>query len=519
MNGDLAAQVRDVLEVDVSEFRAQAQADAEVVKAELKDGTFDNHRSIVGLEYEFYAVADGRWRRDAADDGAGSELVRVPRRLLELIRFEKELGLHNAEMTTSPQPLNAEGLKAQAAGVRSHLSSALQTTRIEGMRLVSDGLWTVPPSGETARRYLTDSISDRGIRIATNMTDAVRYHAMANGPNAPTPFVIEAPHVSLEADTVMPESLITSIQPHYQVPHASDLPTYHNYALRVAGPLLALGGNSPFFPPDLYDEGVDPETVVEDARAENRIYIFESVLNTADAEKVRFPRDLDTVEEAVDRVAKDPTVVPMPVDRGDRFDDKFATLRRKHGTFWRWVRPVFDGADRSSANARIEFRPIAAQPTVRDSIAFMATFAGLMESLPRHEHPVIGQDWSVAEENFYRAARNGAASEQRWITNDGQETTDPDAIYDDLLSHAVEGLRSAGCSTEVAESYVAPLRARVDSGVTPARWKRARVRARVEDGADLASAIPAMQRAYVTNQTETLLDGCFVDWPGRRASR
>jgi hypothetical protein len=519
MNGDLAPRVRDVLDVDVSEFRAQAQADAEVVKAELKDGTFDNHRALVGLEYEFYAVADGRWRQDGDDDDAGSELVRVPRRLLELIRFEKELGLHNAEMTTSPQPLNAEGLKAQAAGVRSHLSSALQTTRIEGMRLVSDGIWTIPPSGETARQYLTDSISDGGVRIATNMTDAVRYHAMANGPNAPTPFVVEAPHVSLEADTVLPESLITSIQPHYQVPHASDLPTYHNYALRVAGPLLALGVNSPFFPPDLYDEGVDPQAVVEDARAENRIRVFESVLNTPDAEKVRFPRDLDTVADAVDRVANDPTVVPMPVEGGDRFDDKFATLRRKHGTFWRWVRPVFDGADRSSANARIEFRPIAAQPTVRDSIAFLTTFAGLMESLPRHEHPVIAQDWSVAEENFYRAARHGAASEQRWITNDGQETTDPETIYDDLFSHAVAGLQSAGCSADVADSYVAPLRARVDSGVTPARWKRDRVRARVADGAPLSSAIPAMQRSYVTNQTETLLDGSFADWLDGRTGR
>jgi hypothetical protein len=512
MNSDLAAQVRDVLDVDVSEFDAQAQADAEVVKSELRDGTFDNHRSLIGLEYEFYAVADGRWRQERDDEETGAELVRVPRRLLELIRFEKELGLHNAELTTSPQPLNPDGLQAQAAGVRSHLSSALQTTRIEGMRLVSDGIWTIPPSGETARSYLTNSVEDEGVRIATNMTDAVRYHAMANGPNTPTPFAVEAPHVTLEADTVMPESLITSIQPHYQMPHASDLPTYHNYALRVAGPLLALGVNSPFFPPDLYDEGVDPATVVADARAENRIHVFESVLNSENARKVRFPEDLDSVEEAVDRVASDPTVVPMPVESGDRFDDKFATLRRKHGTFWRWVRPVFDGADRSSANARIEFRPIAAQPTVRDSMSFMATFAGLMESLPRHEHPVIGQDWAVARENFYTAAAEGLAGEQRWITYSGEETSDPATLYDDVFSHAVDGLQNVGCSAEAAKTYVEPLRARVREGVTPASWKRERVRERVNDGASLADAIPAMQRAYVEEQTETLLEGSFTEW-------
>ena len=238
----------------------------------------------------------------------------------------------------------------------------------------------------------------------------------------------------------------------------------------------------------------------------------EDIKLSENAQKVRFPEDLDTVEEAVDRVANDPTVVPMPVERGGRFDDRFATLRRKHGTFWRWVRPVFDGADRSSANARIEFRPIAAQPTVRDSMAFVATFAGLMESLTRHEHPVIDQDWAVARENFYAAAERGLASDQRWITNDGKETTDPGAVYDDLFSHAVDGLRTAGCTAEEAEAYVAPLRTRVESGVTPAAWKRDRVGKRVEAGESLETAIPAMQRRYVANQTETLLEGSFADW-------
>jgi hypothetical protein len=125
---------------------------------------------------------------------------------------------------------------------------------------------------------------------------------------------------------------------------------------------------------------------------------------------------------------------------------------------------------------------------------------------------VIGQDWGVARENFYAAAHGGLASEQRWITNSGEETTDPERLYDDILSHAVDGLRSAGCTEADAESYVAPLRARVDSGITPAEWKRDRVRARVDDGESLAAAIPAMQRAYVDSQTETLLDGTFTGW-------
>jgi hypothetical protein len=509
MTDELASRVKDVLSVDASEYEAQAQADAEVVKAELEAGTFDNHQSIVGLEYEFYAVADGRW---SAGNGDGANaLMRVPRRLLELIGFEKELGLHNAEMTTSPQPLNPHGLRAQESEVCARLSAALECTSAEGMRLVSDGIWTIPPAGETAREYLTDSISDDDVRIATNMSDSVRYHAMANGPKAPEKMVLEAPHVRLEADTVMPEALITSIQPHYQVAHAADLPVYFNYALRVAGPLLALGVNSPFFPPDLYDDA-DPTVILGDSHMENRIHVFESVLNTEEADKVRFPEDFDSVEEAVDRVANDATTVPMPVPRGDRFDDEFATLRRKHGTFWRWVRPVFDGATRSSANARIEFRPIAAQPTVRDTIAFQAAFAGLMESLPKREHPVYDQDWSTARENFYTAMREGLTGDLRWITNDGQETTDLRAAYDDIIAHAVDGLRSAGCSEAEAEQYLAPLRARVESAQTPAGWKVEQVRDRLSEGDSFHEAVYEMQRRYIGRQRETLVDGSFADW-------
>ncbi|WP_336025304.1 hypothetical protein [Halobellus salinisoli] len=509
MTEDLADAVRDALAVDVEAFEAQAREDAEVVKAELREGTFDNHQSIVGLEYEFYAVADGRWA--ASDDADVYALMRVPRRLLDLIGFEKELGLHNAEMTTSPQPLNPDGLRAQESEVRARLGAALDCTGAEGIRLVSDGLWTIPPAGETAREYLTDSVEADGVRIATNMSGSVRYHAMANGPTAPEEMTVDAPNVSLSADTVMPESLITSIQPHYQVAHAADLPTYFNYALRVAGPLLALGVNSPFFPPDLYDD-VGAQKILTDGYAENRILVFESVLNTGDVEKVTFPEDLEHVEQAVDRVVDDETVVPMPVPEGNRFDDEFATLRRKHGTYWRWVRPVFDGASRSSANARIEFRPIAAQPTVRDSIAFQATFAGLMESLPRRQHPATSQSWSTARENFYAAMREGLDSGQRWICNDGAETIDVDAVYDDIFAHAVDGLTAAGCSEDEAERYVSPLRARVERETTPADWKVERVREYLADGDDFADAVAEMQRDYVRKQRETFLDGSFADW-------
>ena len=500
---ELAAAVGRALDVDGEVFHDRAREEATQLKEEIRAGTFDNTEAIVGMELELYAVDD---RTDA--------LRRVPRQLLELIGFEKELGLHNAEMQTSPQPLNSHGLAAQRDELKASLLPAQQRVRSDGIRLVSDGMWTVPPNGETARDYLCDCVEKDGVRIGTNMTDAVRYHTMANT-GYPSAFELDAPHVSLKAETVMPESLITSIQPHYQIPHAPDLPEYFSYALRIAAPVLALSVNSPFFPPDLYDDAPD-EDILADAHMENRVGVFESVLNPPDSdptpEKVCFPPDFDSVEDAIDDIVEDDTIVPRRLQSGTRFDDDFVHFRHKHGSYWRWVRPVFEGPTRSAANARIEFRPLPAQPTVDDAIAFEALVAGLMESLVRFEHPIQSLDWETAEANFYAAVRDGLDAEIEWITADGATTTATDEIYGELFEHAREGLEGRGLSTEAAHEYIRPLRERVDRRMTPARWKHDYVRRRVEENVPLAEAIWGMQAAYIRQQKETLLEGTFLDW-------
>jgi hypothetical protein len=502
---EMVESVREALAVDGDAFQAAAEREAEDLKAAVDDGIFDNSQAIVGLELELYAV----------DDRTGA-LQRVPRGLLELIGFEKELGLHNAEMQTSPQPLSSYGLAAQEAELQANLAAALEKTATEDIRLVADGTWTMPPVGETAADYLTDEVEADGIRLGTNMSDSVRYHALANT-DYPSGLRIDVPHVTLSAGTVMPESLITSIQPHYQVPHAPDLPEYFRYALRVAGPLLALGANSPFVPPSLYDDAPDRE-IVADAHMEHRVDIFEGVLNPAGGAappKVCFPPDFATVDEAIDDIAADRTIVPMDLTTGTRFDDRFAHFRHKHGSYWRWVRPVFDGATRSSANARIEFRPLPAQPTIRDAVAFQAVFAGLMESLPRREHPVRGLDWETARDNFYAARADGLQADLTWRTSEGTTTESIAAIGVDLLEHARDGLELAGLSTQAARRHVRPLRERLDRGLTPARWKHDRVRRAVDAGTPLGEAIWGVQAAYVDHQRDTLVEGCFVDWLDR----
>ena len=66
--------------------------------------------------------------------------------------------------------------------------------------------------------------------------------------------------------------------------------------------------------------------------------------------------------------------------------------------------------------------------------------------------------------------------------------------------------------TEEAREYIRPLRERLDRRTTPARWKHDRVREAVNAGVPLTEAIWGMQAEYVDRQSETLIEGSFVDW-------
>jgi hypothetical protein len=491
---DLARAVEEVLAVDRSEFVERVREEATELKRAIQEGTFDNPQPSVGLEYELYGV-----------DGDGG-LQRLPASTMSHRGFDVELGVHNAELQTAPQPLNRPGIDAQLAELQSRVSGPLADPSV---RLVSDGMWTIPPAGETARSYLSATTEVGDVVLTDNMTPSGRYQAFLNT-DYPSGRRLSVPGTDAELDTILTESLTTSIQPHYQVPDPVELPTYFGDALRVAGPVLALTVNSPFLPPDLYEDA-DPETVLA-GHDESRIAAFEGTMNAPDRPpKVRFPEDVDSVAQAVDRVVEDDVIVPARLDPGERYDTAFRHFRHKHGSYWRWVRPVFGGATPADANVRIEFRPVPAQPTLRDSVAVLATVAGALRGLATTDHPVSELAWTDARENFRAAVEDGIDAEITWVDRSG-ETVTGRAAYEDLLAVAHDGLVEVGLSPAAADDWLRPMRARVRHWTTPADWKRRRVRDRLDAGDGLAEAIQGAQRAYVDAQRDTLLSGTFTDW-------
>jgi hypothetical protein len=488
-------------------FESRVAEQTATLRREIAAGRFDSDGVAIGLELETYATdAKGR-------------LVPMPDAAFETAA--KELGVHNAELNTDPDPLTTAGIEAQAAAIRDQLAA---TRAAVDPAVVLDSVWTVPPAAGTIE-YLSATRDIDGLSVPANMRPDPRYCAIDRDClerfGGSIPFSV--PGADHRFPSILFESLATSIQPHVQVPTAVRFPAYYNVAIRTLGPVLALATNSPFLPADLYDD-VAPERLLAETHHELRIEIFEQSVNCTDPPKCRVPGDIDAAEELPDRVAADPLIAPFlsewltaDGERADADPDGFADtvweFGYKRGTYWRWLRAVIGGTPvpglSDERSLRIEYRPLPTQPTVTDTVGFQCLVAGLLVGLVEADHPLTDLPWSAAEESFYAAARDGLAADLAWVTADGGRTADTGRIYEDLFAHARRGLSSQGVDASVVERYLDPIEERWRRGLTPSRWKLDRVRTAVADGATLPEAIGRMQREYtrLSRAHER-----FVDW-------
>jgi hypothetical protein len=493
---------------DLDEFTERIERQAEFLKREIADASLDNADPTIGLEIEVYAVDEDE------------RLTRVPEGVFG-DRFNKELGLHNAEINTAPSVLDAEGLEEQAAQIRAVTDDAADRLAGSGTSIVFDSMWTIPPE-EGTRAYLSDTERAEEMVLAKNMRDHPRYRAIDNAYLDRVEGVdIELPGVSETFPSILVESLATSIQPHLQVPDADDLPAYYNAAIRTMGPVLSLATNSPFAPPDLYAD-VDPDRLLDQTYHELRVPVFEQSVNLPGEDapkKVRFPDDIERTEDTVEKVVEDHTYSPFlrewtgEEDDAESYTDEFWEFDFKRGTYWRWLRAVIGGEpigdDNDERSIRIEYRPLPTQPTVRDNVALLALVAGLLVGLVDRDHPLEKLSWENARASFYGAVEDGMDATLHWVTADGDRTTEAETIYDEIFALARHGLASRGVDADTVDDVLGPIEARRRVATTPSRWKLRRVREALDDGVELEQAVHAMQHDYIATAART---ESFAEW-------
>jgi hypothetical protein len=435
----------------------------------------------------------------------------------------KELGVHNAEINTEPDPFDQTGLEVQSAAVELQVKKARELARERDHELVLDGMWTVPPA-DGSGAYLSAHERVEGYVIADNMRHYPRYVAIDNEAlgHADGSIALSLPGVEKQFPTILFESLTSSIQPHLQIPTAAAFPAYYNAAIRTLGPVLALTANSPFLPADLYEDVTDPEALLAELHHESRIAVFEQSVNTSENPKVRVPRDIESTTDVVDRVLSDDCYAPflrewIHDDPRESVHDEQWEFDHKRGTYWRWLRCVIGGdpvgeiSDEESL--RIEYRPIPTQPTPNDLISAQVLVTGLIRGLGVRDHPLTELPWEAARESFYSAAEDGLDADLDWVTADGERTTDTEVIFEEVFDLARAGLAAQDIDSRRIDQYLEPMERRVEAGMTPSAWKIERVRENLAAGEPFSEAITAMQREYIELSQS---NGCFGDWLSAR---
>src|SRR5215210_8258254 len=373
---------------DRKRHREKVRKDLDVLARMLTESRFDFERPMTGLEIELNLV-----------DEHGEPAMRNAEVLAAIAdpSFQTELGRFNIEINVAPRRLAGGGFTSFEQSVRKSLNDADPRAEAVGGRLVIIGILpTLMPQHVTL-----ESVSENA---RYSMLDQQIFAARGED----LEIIIDGvERLAMVSNTIMPEAACTSTQIHLQV-SPDDFAGYGNAAQAIAGVQVALGANSPYlFGKELVAESRIPlfeqstDTRSDELKAQGvrpRVWFGErwitSIFDLFEENSRYFPALLPISSD------EDPLAV---LDNGGvpHLDE----LRLHNGTVYRWNRPVYDISG-DSPHLRVENRVLPAGPTVVDTMANAAFFAGLVRALAVQERPVWSQmSFQAAHENFLAGVR------------------------------------------------------------------------------------------------------------------
>ena len=439
------------------EFTAQDYADfADALRRETatawewaREGRFADAPLHIGEEIEA-CIIDENYQPMA-----------INRRFLDALNnpcVTEELAGFNIEF--NPPPLKLQpGMVGEFRRVFAQLmQDAFNTAEQLGVRIMLAGILPTVTPGDLSTRLMSGN---------------ARYHTFINRfsewreDDFCTINILENDGLRLGIGTILMEAVTTSHQVHLQV-RESESAAFYNTAQALAGPLLAMCCNSPYFlgcrlweetRVPLFEQILAPRFAAAGAKGSGgdffgRNYVQDSLLELFQANCDDFA-----------------ILLPHRQEGGG-----LPHLSLQNGTIWRWNRPVLGTDETGAPTLRIEHRCFPSGPSNVDMCANIAVLTGA--TLGLHSAKFAGCSGKDAERqlpfekvrrNFYACARDGMAAEVEWFG--GKQLPVQTLLAEEILPLARRTLADLKM-TEDDLGYLDIAAKRVESGNTGAQWQR-----------------------------------------------
>lgn len=425
--------------------------DIQALQLMLDTGMVEDDVVRIGAEQEF-CITNDQWR-PAQNAETLLEQINDP-------HFTTELAKFNLEINLDPQLFEGAALSDMENQLLEMLQKAADAASKSDSKIVLTGILPTIGKPQLKDDYLTDRPRYEILNQTLRNLKGAPFHLHLKGVD----------ELNIEHQSVLFEACNTSFQLHLQIA-PDDFISSYNWAQAISGPVLSVCTNSPVL-------------LGRELWKETRIALFRQsidIRNTTTALRDEDPRVSfgsewakgTVVDIFKDTIARHKVILDTPIKEDslemvkNREVPKLAALSLHNGTIYPWNRACFGNSGNGKAHLRIENRYIPSGPSVKDEMANLALWTGIMMGRPeKFDDMAAVMDFAEAKGNFVKAARYGKDALLVW---EGQHVKAERLMLEVFLPMAYDGLRRAGLQNREIEAYLRVIRERI-GGQTGSSW-------------------------------------------------
>ena len=368
--------------------------------------------------------------------------------------FTTEIGSYNLELNLDPLELKGNCFSELEKTLYNYLNKAKTVADKNNVKILLTGILPTLTLKHVDPKYMTPIERYHVIDEAIKESRKQDFNIHIKGVD----------EINLKHESVMLEGCNTSFQLHLQI-NPDDFVENYNWAQAISGPILSACSNSPLlFGKELWSETrIALFTQSVDTRA-NSFFLNEKQSRVSFGYKWATGSIIDIFKDNISRfrglVSSEFSLDSVEMLKNGQ-TPKLRALNLHNGTVYLWNRPCYGVSDEGKPHLRIENRYIPSGPTIKDEIANMMFWVGVMLGRPK-KHDKIHEKMSFkdAKSNFFNAARYGTSAQFYW---EGRHVPCEQLILDEFLPLAYRGLYSAGISPKDAEYYLTIIENRIKS--------------------------------------------------------